>query len=82
MNRIFIRKHTVSFALILFFILYAIIIYVIKPGIIYNNDGSFREFGIGKKNKSVINIMIVTIILAILSYFSVLYYNNYNYICN
>jgi hypothetical protein len=81
MNRIFIKKHTVSFALILFVILYALLIYVIKPGIIYNRDGSFREFGIGKKNKSIINIMIVTIILAILSYFTILYYNNYPHIC-
>jgi len=76
MNRLFIKKHTVSFALLLFFILYTLIIYVIKPGIIYNNDGSFRDFGIGTKNKSVINIMIVTLILSILSYFSILYYNN------
>jgi hypothetical protein len=77
MNRLFLKKHIVSVSLILFLILYSLVVYVLKPSFLYNNDGSFRQFGIGTKKRSVINIMIVTIFLSIISYFSVTYYIHY-----
>ncbi len=45
-----------------------------KPSFIYENDGSFRQFGLGYKKKTVIPIWLITIILAILSYVFILYY--------
>lgn len=72
-NRTFIRKHLVSFATILFVTLYVLII-KLKPGFMYNNDGSLRTFGVGYKNKTVIPVWLVAITLAIISYLGILYY--------
>ena len=59
---------------ILLFLLAFIAVHTFKPGFVYNSDGSFREFGVGYKSKTVIPIWILAIILAILSYLAVLYY--------
>tara|TARA_B100000902_G_C27076569_1_gene796758 strand:+ start:709 stop:876 length:168 start_codon:yes stop_codon:yes gene_type:complete len=45
-----------------------------KPGFLYNRDGSLREFGIGFRNKTVVPVWLLSITLAILSYFIILYY--------
>jgi hypothetical protein len=73
LNRTFIRKHLVSFATILFVGIYVIII-KLKPGFLYNHDGSLRTFGVGYKNKTVIPVWLLAIALAILSYLGILYY--------
>lgn len=73
MNRNFIRKHLVSFAIILFVTMYLVMVKV-KPGFLYNNDGSLRTFGVGYKNKTVIPIWLMAIALAIASYVFILYY--------
>ena len=72
-SRTFIRKHLVSFSIILFVLLYALMVHF-KPGFLYNNDGSLRTFGVGYKNKTVLPIWLVAITLAILSYLIILYY--------
>jgi len=73
MNRAFIRNN-ITIASVLIFLVFVIIIDFIKPGFIYNKDGSFREFGMGYKKKTIIPIWLVCIIVAIMSYYSVLYY--------
>ncbi len=73
MNRNFIRKNIISISIVIFVILYTLII-AIKPGFLYNNDGTLREFGLGFRKKTVIPVWLLSIILAIVSYFSVLYY--------
>ena len=55
-----------------------IVHFFIKPAFIYNNDGSFRQFGLGNTNKTVIPIWVFTIVLAIVSYLAVLYYITYS----
>jgi hypothetical protein len=72
-NRTFIRKHIVSFATIVFVCLYILMI-KLKPGFLYNHDGSLRVFGVGYKNKTVIPVWLLAITLAILSYLGILYY--------
>jgi len=76
MNRIFVRKHINSFAILLFLVAFYSI-NMAKPVIMYNEDGSFREFGIGYKKNTVVPAWLVAIILAILSYLGVLYYLTY-----
>uniref|UniRef100_A0A6C0LU10 Uncharacterized protein n=1 Tax=viral metagenome TaxID=1070528 RepID=A0A6C0LU10_9ZZZZ len=44
-----------------------------KPAFIYNNDGSFKQFGVGYKNKSVLPMWFIVILISILSYVSILY---------
>ena len=45
----------------------------LKPSLLYNNDGSLREFGIGYDRKTVLPIWLFSLVLAILSYLFVLY---------
>lgn len=68
----FVRMNKVTLAIFIFLILFTII-HVTKPTIIYREDGSFRQFGLGYRNKTVVPIWSVAIILAILSYLVVLY---------
>jgi hypothetical protein len=72
-NRNFVRKHLVSFATLLFVGLYVLIL-KLKPGFLYNHDGTLRTFGVGYKNKTVIPVWLLAIALAILSYLGMLYY--------
>jgi len=64
----FIQFNKVSFSILVFIFIISIIHFIIKPNIIYNNDGSFKQFGIGYKNKTVVPIWLVCIILGIISY--------------
>lgn len=63
---------TVSIFLLIFFI-----IHMLKPTIMYNEDGGFRPFGVGYRHKTVVPIWLVSILVAIFSYLGVLYYLAY-----
>jgi hypothetical protein len=69
----FVRYHKLNVIIFLFLILFTLV-HLLKPGFIYDKDGSFREFGVGYRHKTVIPIWVVSIILAILSYIAVSYY--------
>jgi hypothetical protein len=66
----FVRYNKISIAILMFLVIFSIIHYL-KPGLLYTKEGGFREFGVGYRNKTVIPIWIVSIVLAILCYFSV-----------
>lgn len=76
LKKTFIVKNKLNISIILFVFLFAII-HFIKPSIIYDRDGSFKKFGVGYRNKTVIPIWIVSIILGIFSYLIVLSYIEY-----
>jgi hypothetical protein len=67
----FVRNHVTSSAILLFSAIF-ILVQVIKPSFLYNRDGSLRAFGIGTKNKTVVPMWLVAIILGIVSYFIVM----------
>jgi uncharacterized membrane protein YidH (DUF202 family) len=69
----FVRYHKLSIAIIIFLILFSII-HMTKPTMLYNDDGSFRQFGVGYRHKTVIPIWSVSIVIAIFSYLFVMYY--------
>jgi len=48
-----------------------------KPSCLYNKDGSIREFGIGYKNKTILPIWLLSLVLGILSYLVVMYITIY-----
>ena len=73
MYREFIRNNQTLVAIILFVIIFGII-QIIKPGFLYNKDGSVKEFGIGYKNKTIFPIWLLSLVLGILCYLFVLYY--------
>ena len=74
--RTLILQHKTLFAIIIFLTLFSSM-HFIKPSFIYDTDGSFRDFGVGYKHKTVIPAWIVSIMLGILSYLSILYYLAY-----
>jgi hypothetical protein len=73
MNNAFIRKHINTFAIIIFLLSFIILNYI-QPGFLYNKDGSLRTFGLGHRRKTILPIWLLSIILGILSYLSILYY--------
>jgi|UniRef100_A0A6C0ES28 hypothetical protein len=59
--------------IIVYISLYSLIIFF-KPSIIYDRyKGSLRQFGVGYKNTTILPLWLVSILLAIISYFIVLY---------
>jgi hypothetical protein len=73
MNRTYIRENAPLFAIILFLIMFGLI-QMMKPACLYNKDGSIREFGVGYRNKTIMPIWLLSLILGILSYLFVMYY--------
>ncbi len=69
-----VRNNKTTTSIFLFLILYLVIV-LLKPNFIYNNDGSLRNFGVGFRKSTVIPIWLLAIVLAVLSYTSVLIYS-------
>jgi uncharacterized membrane protein YozB (DUF420 family) len=76
MFRQFARDNITMTSIILFIILF-VIIHIIKPLFLYNSNGSIRDFGVGYKNKTILPIWLLSIILGILCYLFVMYYIAY-----
>jgi hypothetical protein len=73
LSKRYVRFNKVNIAILLFILSFTIV-HIVKPSIAYNEDGSFRPFGIGFRHKTVVPIWVVAIILAIFCYLAVLYY--------
>ena len=73
MYKQFIRKNVILVSIILFIIIFGGI-QMLKPSFLYNSDGSLREFGIGYKNKTILPVWLLSLVLGILSYVVVLFY--------
>lgn len=59
--------------IVVYIVLYSVIVYF-KPEIIFNNiSDCLRPFGVGYKNTTILPLWLISIILAIISYFIVLY---------
>ena len=72
MNKLFIKQNITSMSILLFMILFGIMVYL-KPNFVFNKDGTTSQFGIGYRNKTVIPIWLIVIIMAYLSYLFLLY---------
>jgi hypothetical protein len=73
LNKNYIREHITLISIILFVFMFGLIV-MIKPAFLYNKDGSIREFGIGYKNKTILPIWLLSLILGIISYLLVMFY--------
>lgn len=73
MYRTYIRENITLISVILFVIIFGTI-QMMKPACFYNKDGSIREFGIGYRNKTILPIWLLSLVLGILCYLAVLYY--------
>jgi hypothetical protein len=72
-SRTFIRNHITAVSIIIYIVVFCLV-QAFKPGFIYNEDGSLKQFGLGVRQKTVIPIWLIALILAIFSYLFVLYY--------
>jgi hypothetical protein len=73
MNRNFIRENITLIAIVLFIFIFGLI-QLMKPSCFYNKDGSIREFGIGYRNKTILPIWLLSLVLGILCYLAVMFY--------
>ncbi len=53
---------------ILFFVLSVLMIHLLKPSLIYDEDGNMKEFGTGH-NKTLFSFGVITVFLAVISFF-------------
>lgn len=67
MYRLFMKRHIISLSILLFMVCFYMLQYM-APSFLYNKEGHIRPFGIGYKNKTIIPIWLMTLIMAILSY--------------
>ena len=77
MNPSFVRNNVTMVSVLLFIFLFGLIQWL-KPAFLYNSDGSIREFGIGYKNKTILPVWLLSILLGILCYAAVLFYVNHS----
>jgi len=74
-------KDSFTLIVVLYLILYMILTYF-KPNFIFDNEnGVLRQFGVGYNNTTIIPLWLCSILLAIFSYFIIIYilhlkYNN------
>lgn len=69
----YVRENASLVAIILFLFIF-VSIQMIKPVCFFNKDGSIRHFGVGYKNKTILPIWLLSIVLGILCYLVVLVY--------
>ena len=67
-----VRNYKLYFAIMIFVALFGGY-NTLKPAISYNEDGSFRPFGVGYKHKTVVTAWLVAICFSLLSYVFVLF---------
>ena len=77
LNRNFVGRNIVAFAIIVFILAYLVII-TYQPSFLYKEDGSLRSFGIGYKHKTVVPMWLVIIAMAIFSYMIIHYFLIYH----
>ena len=67
--------------LFMFILIYGLIIYI-RPEISFNNNHNcLRQFGVGYKNTTITPLWLISILVAIISYFTVLYILHIRYNC-
>jgi hypothetical protein len=77
MTKNYIRENPTLIAIVLFVFIYGAII-IMKPSCFYNKDGSIRKFGVGYRNKTILPMWLLSLVLGILCYLAVIYYINYS----
>jgi len=76
MYRNFIKENITSVSIVLFVLIFGLIQFI-KPGFLYKQDGSLRDFGIGYRSKTILPIWLLSIVLGIFCYVFVLYMITY-----
>ena len=79
MYRKYVRENITLVSIVLFMFIF-VLIQMMKPTCFYKKDGSIREFGIGYKNKTILPIWLLSILLGILCYLAILFLVTYTHL--
>ena len=79
--RDFVQSRPTLTAVLLYVGIYLIIV-ATKPSLVFNSDGSIRQFGLAFSRRTIIPIWLAAIVLAVLCYMAVLYYISAPYLLN
>jgi hypothetical protein len=66
------KENVLLVSILLFSIVFSVI-NMCKPLCLYNPNGSIREFGVGYKNKTILPVWLLSIVLGILCYLASLF---------
>jgi hypothetical protein len=72
-ERRWVRENKIIVAIVIYVLLFTTV-NILKPAFMYNPDGSIKQFGVGYRKKTIIPIWLISVIIAIISYFSVMAY--------
>jgi hypothetical protein len=70
-----VRQNKIVVSILIYMILFGLV-NLLTPAFMYNPDGSLKEFGLGFRKKTIIPVWLISIFLAIIAYFSVVYYTS------
>ena len=76
MSRNFLKTNVVLAAIVIYIILYGVIV-ISQPSFIYKPDSTLRQFGVGYRNKTILPMWLLSLILGVISYLAVIYYLEY-----
>ncbi len=68
----YMQKNKTFVSIVLFFVIFGWIQWV-RPAFLFTRKGAIREFGVGTKNKTILPIGLLAIVLGILSYVGVFF---------
>jgi hypothetical protein len=71
MDKSLLYKNRIAISIFIFASL-LFLIHTFKPSIIYDDDGSFLQLGVGYTNKTIFPIWLISIALALLCYIGVM----------
>jgi hypothetical protein len=70
-----VRHNKIAVAILIYICLFGLM-NLLMPAFMYNPDGSLKQFGVGFRKKTIIPVWLISIFLAIISYFSIVYYTS------
>ena len=56
---------------ILLYLLTMIVIWILKPNMIFNRKGEAKEFGVGRNDRTILPLWLVAIVISIITYYFV-----------
>ena len=67
-------SQNVTFVAIMIFLIIFVIVHISSASFLYNQDGIIRQFGVGYRNKTILPIWLLSLVLGILCYLAVMFY--------
>ncbi len=73
----YMKKNKIMISIVFFLVLFGMFQWI-KPAFLYTRKGAIREFGVGYKNKTILPMGLLAVLLGILCYVVTLYVGEYS----